>query len=274
MASSKKRARQSTDNKRAIPDLIDTLEIVPGIRLPLSQLLTESGRQEAELLRREWLRKNRDPEQYEYVGPEKLSASLPSSAQAYFELDAQKFICRIAELIARRTAYRLGPGEHPDAPRVVVERVREILHAKIQSELREFVLALMEDTFFETLLSLEGELKFTFGRAEVRKEWGNRVAKRAYKKRRKILSREGLFPTPYLLRAALSEAVGAILNDAPDKRITQSEVVKYFSESNKYANCGDESTLRLWLRTHGVKNWKELVKELRREYQIKSRFRV
>lgn len=269
---SKKGAPPSTDNKRAISNLIDTLEIVPGIRFPLRRLLTESGWQEAELLRREWLRKNRNPEQY--VEPEKLSASLPSSVQAYFELDAQKFICRIAELVARRTAYQLGPGEHPDAPRVVVERIRGILNAKIESELKEFVLALMEDTFFETLLSLEGELKFTFGRAEVRKEWSNRVAKRAYKKRRKILAREGLFPTPYLLRAALSEAVGVILNNDPNKKITQSEIVKYFSESDKYANCGDESTLRLWLRTHGVKNWKELVKELRREHKTKSHLRV
>jgi hypothetical protein len=269
MGSSKKRLHAASKTKGP---LIDTVEIAPGIRFPLKRLLTEDGRQEAELLRREWLRKNRDPKHY--VRPEKLRVRLRDCANTYLELDAQKFILRVAQQISKIASYGLGFGEHPDAPRIVVERVRKILRAKIEGELWEFIGGLTEDIFFETLLSLEGELRFSFDRAELRKEWGKRVTKRASKKRRKILAREGLFPTPYLLRVALSEAVEALLKKDPGKKITQSAVVKYFSEGDKYASCGDESTLRLWLRTHGIQNWRELIKDLRREHETKPRLRV
>ena len=272
MGSSKKGSHANATNKRLLSDFIETLEIAPGIRFPFKRLLTESGRQEAELLRREWLRNNHDPKQY--IEPGKLKVGQPASSKVYFELDTQIFISGVAAQIARMTAYRLGHGEHPDAPRVVVARIREILHTTIESELRAFIFGLMEDTFFETLLSLEGELRYSVNRIEVRKEWGKRVSKRADKKRRKILAREGLFPTSYLLREALSEAVEAILKEKADKKITQSEIVKYFSGSDKYAKCSDESTLRLWLRKHHVKNWKALVKELLHEHEIRSRLGV
>ena len=222
MGSSKKDSRTSTTNNLPLSNLIDTVEVAPGIRFPLKRLLTEDGRQEAELLRREWIRKNRDPD--DYIVGEKLRINLPPGAAGYLELDTKGLILRIAKLISSRAAYRLGPLEHPDAPRVIVERVREILRSKIKSGSRGFLVELMEDVFFETLLTLEGEITFNFERSGLKKEWGKRVAKRAYNKRRRILAREGLFPTPHLLRVALGEAVEAILKAAKTGKIGDGKI--------------------------------------------------
>src|SRR5437868_3747814 len=185
---------------------IGTCEIAPGLFFPLKRMCTLEGWNEAIRLKAEWMRENGDP--LLNIQPETQRVSSPIS---YFTLDAQKVICIVTKLITQRASCILRYGDHPEAPPVLVKRAREILHRDLKARLREFVNELISDVYFETYLSLEGEVMSASSRAEVKKSWAKSIADRADKKRRRIMAREGLFPTPYLLQAALREAMKAIL---------------------------------------------------------------
>jgi hypothetical protein len=271
--SSSKRKQRSSDKLQselsAFPDDVQ-IEIAPGVRLPFSKLRKEEGRQEAESLRRAWLRSNRNP--MDYVKPEtlKINKRMRGYTQVFFALDVQMLLCGVAKHISKATSYTLGLNDHPDAPSVITERVREILYDVVNREMNNFIIQLVEDITFETLLSLDGKIRFRDDRTELKKEWYRRAASRFEKKRRKIFQRDGQFPTLYLLREAILEAIEAIRREDPHKKITQPLVVEYFSKTEKYTGCGDESSLRRWLRKHRVESWECLVKELLQEHRARS----
>lgn len=275
MSSSKRKSPTEKTQQKDYSNFLDSveIEIVPGIRIPMKSLRTEKGRQEAESLRRVWLRQNRNP--FDYVRPEtlKVNKRLWGCVQTFFGLDAQMFLYTIAKQITQAASYPLGTGEHPDAPSVIVERAREILHETVNRELNAFISQLIDDVLFETILSLDGEIKLNDGRADLKKEWYRRASERVEKKHRRIFRREGLFHTRHLLREAILEAIEEIRRKDPGREITQSLVVQYFSETEKYRKCGDESSLRRWLRRHRVESWDRLIEELLQEHKIRSLLR-
>jgi hypothetical protein len=98
MGSSKRKSSANRTQPVDYSSFLDTVEIgiVPGIRIPMKRLRTEEGRQEAERLRREWLRQNRNP--LDYVRPETVEVRehICDRLRSSFKLDAQVFLYVIA----------------------------------------------------------------------------------------------------------------------------------------------------------------------------------
>jgi hypothetical protein len=219
---------------------------------------------------REEFRSLIDPDNYIGPGYSYYSVESPGHAKVLAALDTQMIVSGVARRIIQGSAPKwtvTSAGLHPDGEhtRTIVIEVRKAFDRRVGLALREFLDGLLEDLYYESLLALGGEIRYPATRDSVKKRWKGAISARVAKMRRNRSAREGTFPTRFLLRNALLEALGQILAGGHKERVKQSEVVNYFREHPKYASCGEESTLRYWLRRHGFRRWEQEEKALRQE---------
>lgn len=248
----------------------NAVEIVPGVWMHKEWLKTDKGQSF----------KRRIIEDYElrlnmprvFIEPEMWEGKVglrPDGYIMHLQFDAQKMITAISRVVGFMVGHHLATdpkGGPPQAPKLIVESARRMLKKKLSRELHEFLATLKEDLIYEVFYETGGEVKrLGGGKRYFQQQLRDRRVKRAAEKYKSHPGTESNFPTGGHLRAALKDALKNIGTKKPGVKVTESDVVEFFSSHPDYPRCASDSTLRNWLRKHKLPKWTELRKELLNE---------
>jgi hypothetical protein len=250
-------------NPKRTHDDPDMVEIIPGVWMHKERLATEMGRSWAETLTEDHQRRLNMPRTT--IEPNILQTTIKIRSVGpvmSVQTDAQKLIIAVADAVGKLTGHRLWAdplGGAPNAPTPIVESASRILKHKLSQELREFLSILKEDLIYEVYVDVSGEVKRSKdGKRTFQQQLREKRLKRTAEKYKSHPGTESRFPTAGHLKVALKEALKTISAQKPGKKVTESDIIRFFSNHPNYPKCGSEGTLRYWLRKHNLPKWSEL----------------